>query len=91
MTGKTWHGMASGILIGLGAGVAIGVLLAPKSGQKTREQIAGATKDKLDEAIAMGHDLSRRMQQTLDDAKERVNEATEVGEQAFRKAKSASS
>lgn len=91
MAGKKWHGMASGILIGLGVGVAVGVLLAPKSGQEAREQIASATKDRLDEAIAMGHDLSRRMQQTLDDARERVKEGTEVGEQAFRKAKSVSS
>jgi len=88
MAGNTWQGTTTGIVIGIGIGVAIGMLLAPKSGQETRDQIAGTVKDGLDNAIAAGQDITYRAQQTLDDARERVKEATAAGEQAYRKAKS---
>ena len=88
MSGKNWEGTATGIVVGLGIGVAVGMLLAPKSGQETRDQIAGTVRDGLDSARATGQDLADRAQQSLDDARERVKEATAAGEQAYRKAKS---
>ena len=88
MAGRKWQGTASGLFIGVGVGVAIGILLAPKSGKDTRDQIAGAVNDQLDGAIEKGQTLTRLMQQTLDDARNRVKEAAEVGEQAYREAKS---
>jgi gas vesicle protein len=91
MTGIKWQGGASGLLIGIGVGVAVGMLLAPKSGKDTRDQIIGTVKDGLDEAIAKGQDLTRRVQEGLDDARERVRDAAEVGERAYRDAKSIAS
>ena len=91
MAGRKWQGTASGLLIGMGIGVAVGVLLAPKSGKDTRDQIAGTVKDGLDGAIAKGQNLTLRVQQTLDDARERVKDAAEAGEQAYREAKSIAS
>jgi gas vesicle protein len=91
MAGRKWRGMASGLLIGIGVGAAIGILLAPKSGEDTREQISGTVKDGVDGAIAKGQKLTRRAQQTLDDARERVKDAAEAGEQAYRDAKSVAS
>ncbi len=88
MAGRKWQGTASGVLIGLGVGVGIGILLAPKSGKDTRDQIASRVKDGLDEAIAQGQNLTRHAQQTLDDARERVQNAAEAGERAYRDAKS---
>lgn len=88
MAGRKWQGTASGVLIGIGVGVGIGILLAPKSGEDTRDQIAGSVKDGLDSAIAHGQNLARHAQQTLDDVKERVNDAAEAGERAYREAKS---
>ena len=88
MAGRKWQGTASGVLIGLGVGVGLGILLAPKSGKDTRDQIASSVKDSLDGAIAKGQNLTRRAQQTLDDARERVKDAAEAGEQAYRDAKS---
>ena len=88
VAGRKWQGTASGVLIGLGVGVGIGILLAPKSGKDTRDQIANTVKDGLDEAIAQGQNLTRRAQQTLDDARERVQDAAEAGERAYRDAKS---
>jgi gas vesicle protein len=91
MAGRKWQGTASGVLIGLGVGVGIGILLVPKSGKETREQIADTVKDGLDEAIAQGQNLTRRAQQTADDARERIQDAAEAGEQAYRDAKSIAS
>jgi gas vesicle protein len=91
MTGRKWQGTASGLLIGIGVGVAVGMLLAPKSGKDTRDQIVGTVKDGLDGAIAKGQKVTRRVQQSLDDARERVRDAAEAGEQAYRDAKSIAS
>jgi gas vesicle protein len=91
MTGRKWQGTASGLIIGVGVGVAIGMLLAPKSGKDTREQIAGTVKDGLDSAIAKGQDLTRIVQETLDGARERMMEAAEAGEKAYRDARSVAS
>ena len=73
---------------GWGSALPLEFFLAPKSGQETREQIAGAVKEGLDEAIATGQDIAQRAQDTVDDARERVKEATEAGQEAYRKAKS---
>lgn len=91
MAERKWRGTASGLLMGVGVGVAIGIFLAPKSGKDTRDQLVGAVKDGLDGAIAKGQKLTRRAQQTLDEAGERVKDAAEAGEQAFRDAKSIAS
>jgi gas vesicle protein len=88
MAEKNWQGTATGLVIGIGIGVAVGMILAPKSGEETREEIVGAVKDGLDTALSTGQDLAYRAQQTLDDARESVKEATTAGEQAYRKAKS---
>ena len=88
MAERNWQGAAAGVAIGIGIGVAIGILLAPKSGQETRDQIAGTVKDGIDGALATGQVLVQRAQQTLDDARERVKQAAEAGEQAYQKAKS---
>jgi gas vesicle protein len=91
MTEKKWQGTASGVLIGVGVGFAIGILLAPKSGKESREQVLDTVKDGLDAAIAKGQDVTRSIQQALDDARERVKEAAEVGEKAYKTAKSIAS
>ncbi len=91
MTEMRWQGTATGLLIGIGFGVALGMLLAPKSGKDARRQITGAVRDGLDGAISKGQNLTRSVQQTLDDARERVKDAAEAGEQAYRGAKSIAS
>jgi gas vesicle protein len=91
MSGRKWQGTASGVLIGLGVGVGLGILLAPKSGKDTRDQIAGSVKDGVDGAIARGQQITRRAQRTIDDARELVKDAAEAGEQAYRDAKTTAS
>jgi gas vesicle protein len=91
MSGRKWQGTASGVLIGLGVGVGLGILLAPKSGKDTRDQIAGSVKDGVDGAIARGQQITRRAQRTIDGARELVKDAAEAGEQAYRDAKTTAS
>jgi gas vesicle protein len=88
MAGRKWQETATGLLIGIGVGVGIGILLAPKSGKDTRDQIAGSVRDGLDGAIAQGQSLTQHAQQLLDDARERVKDVAEAGERAYRGAKS---
>jgi len=75
--------------IGLGVGAALGILFAPKSGEETREYLVEGAKDAIDDAMTSGRRLTRRTKQAVNDVAERVMHATEVGEQAFTKAKSA--
>jgi gas vesicle protein len=91
MSARKWQGTASGLLIGLGVGVGLGILLAPKSGKDTRDQIVGSVKDGVDGAIARGQQITRRAQRTIDDARELVKDAAEAGEQAYRDAKTTAS
>lgn len=88
MASNTWQRTFSAFVIGAGVGAFVGVLFAPKSGYRTREQLAGAIRDGYDGAVAEGQDFVRRANQTIDDLKERVEDATDAGQQAFRQAKS---
>src|SRR5438477_6616175 len=83
----------SSFLLGLGVGVAIGMLFAPKSGEETRELI----KNKAGEG---GEYLKQRSSELKDTAsgwvdkgreavgrqKETINDAMEAGKQAYRDA-----
>lgn len=91
MSATNRQGMESGLLIGIAVGVALGILLAPKSGKDTRDQIVGTVKDGLDGSMAKGQKITRRVQQTLEEARERVRDAADVGEKAYRDAKSIAS
>jgi gas vesicle protein len=91
MSATKWQGTASGSLIGVGVGVAVGILLAPKSGKDTRDQIVTTVRDGLEEAMAKGQNLTRRVQQTLEDVRGRVKNAADAGEKAYRDAKSIAS
>jgi gas vesicle protein len=86
-----WTESTSAFVVGLGVGAALAVLFAPRSGDDTREYILESAKDGVDGAVAAGQKLMQRAQQGVDEARGRVRQAKEVGEQAFREAKSSSS
>ena len=86
-----WTESISTFVVGLGVGAALGVLFAPRSGDDTRENILESAKDGVDGAVAAGQKLIQRAQQDVDEAKGRMRQAKEVGEQAFREAKNSSS
>jgi len=86
MADNNWQGTTAAFLIGLGFGAGIGILLAPKSGEETRNDIAGAVKDGTNQVIAQGKNLGRRSQETIENAKDRLQDAADAGTQAYREA-----
>jgi gas vesicle protein len=78
-----------GFAVGLGIGAALGVLFAPKSGQETREYLAEGAKDAIDDAVATSRKFKTRARQAVNDVAERVLDATNAGEQAYTRAKTA--
>jgi gas vesicle protein len=86
---KNWAGFTSAFAIGVGVGAALGILLAPKSGEDTRAYIRDTARDTLDDAVARGKKVARRGQKAVDDAREMVNDAVDAGQGAFREARNA--
>ena len=80
-------------LFGLGMGVAIGILFAPKSGQETRETLkskAGEGREYLrrrgEEVMDSTSEMLSRGRGILQTQKEQLASALEAGKQAYRQA-----
>lgn len=89
--GNKWAQVFSAFAVGLGVGTALGVLFAPQSGEDSRDYLLKSAKDSVDGVVAAGQKWTRRAQEGLDDAKDHVRHATDVGERAYREAKNAAS
>lgn len=89
--GNKWAQVFSAFAVGLGVGTALGVLFAPQSGEDTRDYLLKSAKDGVDGVVSAGQKWTRRAQQGLDDAKDQVRQAADVGERAYREAKNAAS
>lgn len=63
-----------GLLAGLAAGAALGILFAPDKGTETRRKIAEAGEDYLDEAKDKIQDLMDDLHKQVDSAKEKVKD-----------------
>jgi gas vesicle protein len=81
----------SSFFLGLGLGVAIGLLFAPRSGDETREIIkskAGEGKDYLrrrgEDIRGQASDLVDRSRQAVSRQKDQLSAAVEAGKQAYR-------
>jgi gas vesicle protein len=79
--------------LGLGLGVAVGVLFAPKSGAETREFLRSKVeeggdyvKKRGDELRSSATDAFEQGKQTLKRRKENLTAAVEAGKQAYREA-----
>jgi len=100
MSRNRWPQAISAFVIGMGVGAALGVLFAPQSGEDTRDYLVGTAKDGLDQAVGTARDgvdrvtsagrkWVRRAQETVEDARDQVQDAAEQGGKAFRAAKNA--
>jgi gas vesicle protein len=83
----------SSFVVGLGVGVGIGMLFAPKSGQETREIIKTKAEEGSDYIKQRGSELKDtavgwvdRGKQGVDRQKETISDAGEAGKQAYRDA-----
>jgi gas vesicle protein len=81
----------SSFLLGLGVGVAIGMLFAPKSGQETREIIKNKTGEGTDYLKQRGAGLKQTASEWVDKGKDalgrqkdNLTDAVEAGKQAYR-------
>ena len=81
----------SSFLLGLGVGVGIGMLLAPKSGQETREYLRGKAGEGADYVKQRGSDIKQTASEWVDKGKEAIgrqrdhlSDAMEAGRQAYR-------
>ena len=86
MIRKNWPEISSAFAIGLGVGAIVGMMWAPKSGEETRALLREKAQDGIDEAVAQGKKVARRAQRATDSAKF-VNEAVDVGQNAYREAR----
>jgi gas vesicle protein len=82
-------------LVGLGIGSAIAILLAPKSGQETRQYIANKTKEANDytrqkarELRIQAEEAIERGKDTIAQTKEQIATAIEVGRETYNREKS---
>ncbi len=80
---------ALGFAVGIGIGAALGLLLAPKSGEETRDYLLGGVRDVVDDAVATGLHATKRAREAVDEVTGRLKEAAGVGERAYSKAKEA--
>ena len=83
--------------LGLGIGVAVGILFAPKSGEETRDIIrskAGEGKDYLrrrsEEVRDRAEDMVERGKTAVQRQKEQLHAAVDAGRQAYRESLSTS-
>jgi len=74
-------------LAGMGAGLALGVLFAPSSGEETRMYLADSARQGLDKAKAKGEEFSRRAQDAVNRGKEAVTRGKEAVSETVESAK----
>jgi len=74
-------------LAGMGAGLALGVLFAPSSGEETRTYLADSARQGLDKAKAKGEEFSRRAQDAVARGKEAVTRGKEAVSESVESAK----
>jgi gas vesicle protein len=77
------------LVLGLGIGALAGVLLAPQSGDETREWFATKCKDGMDSVNAKVKQTHQQVAGLVDRAQQQVGEAVDKGREAFSKAKAA--
>jgi gas vesicle protein len=76
-------------ILGVGIGAIAALLFAPKAGEKVRADIAAGVNDGINQVRSTGKDLKQRTQNLVDLAKDHVQVAIEVGNNAFNQAKKA--
>ena len=75
------------LVAGLGIGAAAAILLAPQSGEETRDWISSKCTDGMDAVNTKAKQTSQRVSDMLDQGQQKVSEAVGAGRQEFSKAR----
>ena len=76
-------------ILGAGVGAVAALLLAPKSGEHLRADIAEGVSEGAKHVRKTSKDLKQRTQKLVNSAKDQVQDAIEAGEKAYSQAKTA--
>jgi gas vesicle protein len=80
-------------MVGLGVGAAAALLLAPKSGEELRSDIAERFNDQVDnargQARGVGRNVKRRADKLVSMAKDEIQDVIDAGDEAYSQAKNA--
>jgi gas vesicle protein len=79
-----WTSFASAFALGMGVGAALGVILAPHSGQDTRAYLRDKAQETVDEAVAQGRNLSRRSAKAVNQAADVASHVVDSANDAMR-------
>jgi gas vesicle protein len=72
-----------GVLIGGAIGAVVGILFAPRSGKETRQMLKESVQS-IPELSEFAESVQITAQRTIEDAKQRLQEAIAVGQEASR-------
>jgi gas vesicle protein len=84
MAGKNWTAVAA-FFCGATLGVLTGMLLAPKSGEEMRQDLAERLNDGADRVRDASRTVARRARQVAEDAQKSVSDLADAGLRAARK------
>jgi gas vesicle protein len=76
--------------LGAGLGAVAALLLAPKSGEELRGDIADGVNDGVSQVRNTGRELKKRAQRAVDAARDQVQDAIDAGDNAYNQAKRSS-
>ena len=79
------------LLAGVGIGAVTGILLAPQSGENTREWISTKCKNGIYTANSKVRQTGQQVGEWIDQGQHQIREAVSAGRDAFSKAKSGTS
>jgi gas vesicle protein len=82
-------GTVLAFVVGIGIGAVAALLLAPKTGDELRDDIAEAVGDRVDQLRDQGKDLTQRSRKFVETSKDRLQDALDQGDDAFEQAKKA--
>lgn len=84
---RNWGTFTTAFIAGIGIGTAVGLILAPKSGEELRTDLSDAAKEAIDQAGAAGMRATRRVRRMAEDVAGQVGDAVDAGRREYERAK----
>jgi gas vesicle protein len=81
--GDSGFGFFSGLLIGGMVGAALAIVLAPQTGEETRDFIRGKAHEAKNRAIDLAYDMKDRAATMADDLRAQADQLQEMSRQAY--------